>query len=191
VATAPTPSPVVPVAAATATPTGRFAAAAPFFVTAPPRHDTGGTQPVALSERKLLSAGDRAGLLPFGHRTTDDAAPLTPGLTAIATAAAAPAATTVVESSTGGRTTVHRTARAHAPDGGGTPSRPAPHRPPGTPGNAGAGGVASAAGGAASGVWCAILLGGFLLFAQHLRRHGVRLVIPAPRGVEFLLHRPG
>jgi len=162
-------------------------------VTAPAKHSAGGARPLPLPERKLLSAGDRAGLLPFGHHTTDAVAPLTPGVTAIAiaTAAPVPTAVAVVESSTAGHSTDHRTTRARGPDGGGAPSRPDPLRPPGGPGNEGAGGVASAAGGAASGVWCAILLGGFLLFAQQLRRHGVRLVMPAPRGVEFSLQRPG
>jgi len=60
----------------------------------------------------------------------------------------------------------------------------------GTTGTAG-GGAAGASGGAASGVWCALLIGGLVLLVQQLRRYRFRLVVPAPRGVVFLLQRPG
>jgi hypothetical protein len=40
-------------------------------------------------------------------------------------------------------------------------------------------------------VWCALLIGGLGLLAPPLRRYRFRLVVPAPRGVVFLLQRPG
>jgi len=127
-----------------------------------------------------MAAGDEAGLLPFGAHAPATTDPL------------APAAVTIVGSrSPDTRGGARRDAPARAPDDGGSDPRPAPHHPPTTPGNAGAGGVASAGGGAASSVWCDALLAGFLLFSPRLRRHCARLVIPAPRGVELLLHRPG
>jgi len=169
-------------------PTGRSAAAAPFLVRVPHRH-AGAEASRALPERRLISAGDRAGLLPFGPHAPAADGPLATTVAAIATA---PAATTIVASrSTDTRDSARRRPPSRVPDAGGGDPRPAPHHPPTTPGNAGAGGVASAAGGAASSVWCVVLLAGFLLFSPRLRRHCARLVIPAPRGVELLLHRPG
>jgi hypothetical protein len=149
--------------------------------------------PAGLPERRLLSAGDRAGLLPFGPHAPALADPLA---TTVATIAAASAvapigASAVASRSTETRDAPARSGAARAPDAGGSDPRPAPHHPPTSPGNAGAGGIASAAGGAASSVWCVVLLAGFLLFSPQLRRHSARLVISAPRGVELLLHRPG
>jgi hypothetical protein len=40
-------------------------------------------------------------------------------------------------------------------------------------------------------VWCALLLCCVLLVALDLRRHQVRLIIPAPTGAVLLLDRPG
>jgi len=169
-------------------PTERSAAAAPFLVRAPHRHG-GASASRALPERRLMTAGDRAGLLPFGPHAPATADPLATTVAAIATA---PAATTIaVSRSNDARDAARRGQPARAPDAGGSDPSPAPHHPPTTPGNAGAGGVASAAGGAASSVWCVVLLAGFLLFSPRLRRHRAPLVIPAPRGVELLLHRPG
>jgi hypothetical protein len=66
-----------------------------------------------------------------------------------------------------------------------------PKLPIGPPGNAGAGGIAGAPGGASAGVWCAILVCCFLYLALELRRHRDRLSLPAPSGVVLILHRPG
>jgi len=68
---------------------------------------------------------------------------------------------------------------------------PAPRRPSGPPGNAGAAGAGAPAGGAAAGPWGAILLCVVTPLALVLRRHRFRLVTPAPRGVVVLLQRPG
>ena len=84
----------------------------------------------------------------------------------------------------------HRPARGPARHGGGN-GRPIPQAPLAPPGNAGAGGVAGASGGAATGVWCALLAGTLVFLAQSFRRHRFRLVAPAPGGVVFLLQRPG
>jgi hypothetical protein len=166
------------------------AAKTPALVRAPHRHGDAAGRPT-LPERRLFSAGDRVGLLPFGPHAAATAAPLA---TAVAGVAAGATAAGVVRTdpsrSTDTREAAHRGEPAGPPDAG-RDNRRIPDPPPGTPGNAGAGGVASSAGGAASSVWCAILLAGFLLFSPQLRRHCARLVIPAPRGVELLLHRPG
>ena len=69
--------------------------------------------------------------------------------------------------------------------------RPIPPAPLAPPGNAGAGGVAGASGGAATGVWCALLAGGLVLLVQSSAGYRFRLVVAAPRGVVFLLQRPG
>jgi hypothetical protein len=174
---------------------GATAAAAAAAAVPPPPRPVAATPPqtsrhrsdlapavgAAVPTRALLDAGDHAGLLPFGAPHPPPPA----SLALPATATPPPPATGAPASDTARRDT-----RAPAPrDSDG--QSPTPPAPPGSPGNAGAGGVASAAGGAASGVWCAILLAGIVFLAPQLRRHRVRLVIPAPRGVEFLLHRPG
>jgi hypothetical protein len=174
---APATSPAPPVAVATAA-TGQPAA--------PPAARRHRERPAAAPHapppvRALLAAGDGAGLLPFGSHGVAEVAPLALPVAAAASSRA-PART--------GAGTIRRDPRAPAPhDGGGR--HPAPDGPPGRPGGAGAGGIGTASGGAAAGVWCAILLGAFFLIARELRRHCVRLVIPAPRGVELLLQRPG
>ena len=123
---------------------GRSAAAAPFLVRAPHRH--GGTAASrALPERRLMAAGDEAGLLPFGAHAPATTDPLATSVAAIATA---PAAVTIVGSrSPDTRGGARRDAPARAPDDGGSDPRPAPHHPPTTPGNAGAGGAALSAAG--------------------------------------------
>jgi hypothetical protein len=115
------------------------------------------------------------GLLPFAHRTVSLAATAR-GYAATMAAIAAAANATVTAAAK----------RAPAHDGGRTPKSPT-----GPPGDAGAGGIAGAPGGVAAGVWCALLLSCLLYLAQELRRHRVRLSLPAPAGVVLLLHRPG
>jgi hypothetical protein len=133
---------------------------------------------IARSTRSLLSAGVAAGLLPFRPDDAARAGALVPGY-------AAAAAAGVVKL---GSEALHAAKRL--PESGRSAPR-APKAPVGPPGNASAGGVAGGTGGAASGVWCAILLGCMLYLAQELRRHRIGLSLPAPRGVVFLLHRPG
>jgi len=135
------------------------------------------------SPAALLRAGAENGLLPFAAPTTSagpSALPLVvggPGSVAAAAASRpgfAPDGTPVREPTSGG-------------SGGGR----TPHPPSGPPGSAGAGGVAAAFGGAAGGMWCAILLS-FVFFATaDLRRYRCRLVLACPAGIAFPLRRPG
>src|SRR6185436_1016507 len=145
----------------------------------------------AATPRALLAAAASAGLLPFaarGARDAHGAGGMHPDLDAII---AGTAQGTVTATPAGGAPdAAHRVPRGPARHGGGgTPPRPPD--PFGPPGNAGAGGVGGASGGAASGVWCALLIGGLVVLVQQLRRYRFRLVVPAPRGVVFLLQRPG
>jgi hypothetical protein len=128
----------------------------------------------------VLSAGAAAGLLPFAVPDPATGSNLLPLGSATAIAIAATSAATA---------DALRHAKRLPTHGGG--GRRTPKAPSGPPGNAGAGGIAGGAGGAASGVWCAILLCCLLYLAQELRRHRIRLTLPAPTGVVFLLQRPG
>jgi len=131
----------------------------------------------ARSTRELLAAGAIAGLLPFAHRTAAPGSTV-PGYGAAMAAIAASAGASPAR-------TVERVPAPNAGDG-----HP-PELPTGPPGNAGAGGIAGAGGGVTTGVWCVLLLCCLLYLAQELRRHRIRLSLPAPTGVVLLLHRPG
>jgi hypothetical protein len=138
-----------------------------------------------MSTRHLLTAGAAAGLLPFGGRDWSSESEVSGFATSPATAAIIAAATATSAAVADGL----RHGGRLAPNGGGPRT---PTTPPAPPGNAGAGGIAGGGiGGVASGVWCALLLGCVLLLAQELRRHRIRLTLPAPSGVVFLLQRPG
>jgi hypothetical protein len=144
----------------------------------------------AATPRALLAAAASAGLLPFALRDARDAhgaGGKHPDLDSIV---AGTAQATVTAPAAGAPDAGHRVPRGPARHGGGS-TPPRPPDPFGPPGNAGAGGVGGASGGAASGVWCALLIGGLVLLVQQLRRYRFRLVVPAPRGVVFLLQRPG
>jgi len=146
----------------------------------------------AATPRALLDAAASAGLLPFAARDprdADSAGGPGPGLDAIAAGTSAAASLTTPAGRAGAA--ARRGAGGPARHGGGGGAPPKPSSPFGPPGNAGAGGAAGAPGGAASGVWCALLIAGLVLLAPPLRRYRFRLVVPAPRGVVFLLQRPG
>ena len=141
--------------------------------------------------RALLAAAASAGLLPFAPRDARDArgpSAMHPDLDAIV--AGTPARGTVAAPAAGAPDAAHRVPDTRSHRGGGN-TPPRPPGPFGPPGNAGAGGAAGASSGAASGVWCALLIGGLVLLVQSLRRYRFRLVVPAPRGVVLLLQRPG
>jgi hypothetical protein len=191
--------PVVRVATVVAAPAPALADApstAPLAAALGAVHATG--QPslspriAAASPRALLAAGASAGLLPFAPRATrghHGAAAFDLGLD-LGAVIYAPQQAGVAATAGGAPDAARRLPRSPARhSGGGTPPvGPAPHGPPG---NAGAGGLAGPSGGVASAVWCALLAGGLILLVQQFRRHRFRLVVPAPRGVVLLLHRPG
>jgi hypothetical protein len=130
---------------------------------------------------KLLSAGATAGLLPFALGS-----PAAGGPSILLPLASGPAAVVAGTSSGSGGVQSKPTPARRGPGG---PGPDGPFGPLGNPGVSG-GGIASG-GGAASAFWCALLLGGLGYTVQELRRHRVRLILPEPAGVAFLLHRPG
>lgn len=144
----------------------------------------GVTLPAGMSPDPVIRAGASVGLLPFQ---------------ADVTAATQHAGIAIASDPISGLAAVTAPPVQVAPDGsrvrkpipGGSGAPKAPRAPVGPPGSAGAGGVAAAFGGAAGGMWCAILLSFCFFTSVELRRFHCRLVLAGPAGIGFPLRRPG